>query len=75
MTARERLVSRPITNSVVGLVLLFLTNLFLAEGIPINLLTLIICAIGGLGGVGLHLDSSRGGYSLLRAAYPRVLIH
>jgi hypothetical protein len=50
MTATERLVSRLITNSVVGLVLLFLTNLFLAEGIPINLLTLIICAIGGLGG-------------------------
>jgi hypothetical protein len=29
-------------------VLLFLTNLVLADDIPINLLTVIICAIGGV---------------------------
>jgi hypothetical protein len=37
-----------IGNTILGLVLLFLTNLFLADDIPINLLTLIICAIGGV---------------------------
>ncbi len=34
----------------VGLVLLFLANLFLADDIPMNLLTLVICSIGGVGG-------------------------
>ena len=37
-------------NAVVGLVLLFLTNLFLSPPIPINLLTILICAIGGVVG-------------------------
>ena len=41
---------RLITNSIVGLVLLFLTNLLLSDDIPINLVTLIICPIGGVGG-------------------------
>jgi hypothetical protein len=36
-----------IINTILGLVLLFLTNLVLADDIPINLLTVIICAIGG----------------------------
>ena len=37
-----------IINTILGVVLLFLTNLVLAEDIPINLLTVIICAIGGV---------------------------
>jgi hypothetical protein len=36
-----------IINTLLGVVLLFLTNLVLADDIPINLLTVIICAIGG----------------------------
>ena len=36
-----------IINMTLGVVLLFLTNLVLADDIPINLLTVIICAIGG----------------------------
>ena len=39
---------RLIINAILGVVLLFLTNLVLAEDIPINLLTVIICAIGGV---------------------------
>lgn len=39
-----------IVNGVVGLVLLFVTNLFLADDLPINLLTLLICALGGVAG-------------------------
>lgn len=39
-----------IVNGIVGLVLLFVTNLFLADDLPINLLTLIICALGGVAG-------------------------
>jgi hypothetical protein len=50
MTGTENLISRLITNSIVGLVLLFLTNLFLADDIPTYWLTIIICAIGGVGG-------------------------
>jgi hypothetical protein len=50
ITGSENLIGRLITNSIVGLVLLFLTNLFLLDDIPINLVTLIICAIGGVGG-------------------------
>ncbi len=37
-------------NAVVGLILLFLTNLVLSPPIPINLLTILICAIGGVVG-------------------------
>ncbi len=54
-----RLIGRLIVNTVVGLVLLFLTNLFLSDEVPINLLTVVICAIGGVVGwlviVVLHL--------------------
>ena len=37
-------------NTLVGAVLLILTNLFLSPPIPINLITLLICAIGGVVG-------------------------
>ena len=37
-------------NAVVGLVLLVLTNVFLSPPIPINLITVLICAIGGVVG-------------------------
>jgi hypothetical protein len=37
-------------NAVVGVLLLFLTNLFLSPPIPINLITVLICAIGGVVG-------------------------
>ena len=37
-------------NAVVGLILLFLTNLVLSPPIPINILTVLICAIGGVVG-------------------------
>jgi hypothetical protein len=41
------------------LILLFLTNLFLSDEVPLNLLTIVICAIGGVVGwlaiVVLHL--------------------
>jgi hypothetical protein len=50
MASSENLISRLITNSLVRLVLIFLTNLFLSRDIPIKLLTLLICAIGGVGG-------------------------
>ena len=54
-----RLIGRLIANTLVGLVLLFLTNLFLSDEVPINLLTVVICAIGGVVGwlliVVLHL--------------------
>lgn len=39
-----------IINSIVGLLLLFLTNLFVVPPIPINLITILICAIGGVVG-------------------------
>ena len=44
-----------IANTIVGLILLFLTNLFLAEDIPINILTVVICAILGVVGWALLL--------------------
>jgi pro-sigmaK processing inhibitor BofA len=54
-----RLIGRLIANTIVGLILLFLTNLFLSDEVPINLLTIVICAIGGVVGwlviVILHL--------------------
>jgi hypothetical protein len=37
-------------NAVVGVVLLFLTNLFIEPDIPINIITVLICAIGGVVG-------------------------
>jgi hypothetical protein len=37
-------------NAVVGVLLLFLTNLFLSPPIPINIITVLISAIGGVVG-------------------------
>ena len=37
-------------NAVVGIILLILTNLVLSPPIPITLLTVLICAIGGVVG-------------------------
>lgn len=39
-----------IVNGIVGVVLIFLTNIFLADDLPINLLTILISAIGGVVG-------------------------
>jgi len=43
-------VSGLIVNALVGLVLLFLTNLVISPPIPINLITVLICALGGVVG-------------------------
>jgi SigmaK-factor processing regulatory protein BofA len=45
-----RLIGRLIANAIIGLILLFLTNLFLSDDLPVNLLTVVICAIGGVVG-------------------------
>jgi hypothetical protein len=37
-----------LTNAIIGVLLIFLTNLFLSPPIPINLLTILISAIGGV---------------------------
>ena len=37
-------------NSIVGVVLLIVTNLVLIPPIPINLFTILICAVGGVVG-------------------------
>ena len=50
LTRGGRSLGQLIVNGIVGVVLLFLTNLVLADDIPINLLTVIICAIGGVVG-------------------------
>ena len=42
--------TRLVGNAIIGVVLLFLTNLVLHNDIPINLLTVLVCAIGGVGG-------------------------
>lgn len=39
-----------VVNGIIGVILLFLTNLVLANDIPINLVTVLICAIGGWSG-------------------------
>ena len=39
-----------IINGLIGVVLIFLTNIVLATGIPINLITILISAIGGVVG-------------------------
>jgi hypothetical protein len=43
-------VSGLIVNAIVGLVLLFLTNLVISPPISINLITILICALGGVVG-------------------------
>jgi pro-sigmaK processing inhibitor BofA len=37
-----------IINAILGIILLFLTNLFLADDIPINIVTVVICAVFGV---------------------------
>ncbi len=44
-----------IINAILGVVLLFLTNLVLADDIPINVITVLICAILGVLGWALLL--------------------
>ncbi len=39
-----------LVNTVVGLILIFLTNLVLSPPIPINIITILISAIGGVFG-------------------------
>ena len=39
-----------IGNAILGVILLFLTNLFLADDLPINIITVVICAILGVVG-------------------------
>ena len=39
-----------IINGLLGVVLLFLTNLFVTPPVPINVVTVLICAIGGVVG-------------------------
>jgi pro-sigmaK processing inhibitor BofA len=50
MSNDMRLIGRLIVNTIVGLILLFVTNLFLSDEVPLNLLTIVICAIGGVVG-------------------------
>ena len=50
LVSRSRTVWGLIVNGVIGVILLFLTNLFLEDDIPINLVTILICAIGGVVG-------------------------
>jgi hypothetical protein len=37
-----------IINSILGVLLLFLTNMVLADDVPINIITVVICAIAGV---------------------------
>jgi sigmaK-factor processing regulatory protein BofA len=50
LTRGGRYLGQLIVNGIVGVVLLVLTNLVIANDIPINLLTVLICAIGGVVG-------------------------
>ncbi len=50
LISRSRTVWGLIVNGLIGVILLFLTNLFLEDDIPINLVTILICAIGGVVG-------------------------
>ncbi len=50
LLGRRGSLSGLVVNGIVGVVLLFVTNLFLADDLPINLLTIFICALGGVAG-------------------------
>ncbi len=50
LLGRSGSLSGLVVNGIVGVVLLFVTNLFLADDLPINLLTIITCALGGVVG-------------------------
>src|SRR5215212_9459302 len=66
---------RLIINAILGVILLFLTNLVLAEDIPINLLTVIICAIGGvIGWLVILLLHLWGWPSKINSGFPRRVL-
>ena len=48
MARGGRHLGRFVVNALIGIVLLFLTNLFITPPIPISILTVLICAIGGV---------------------------
>ena len=48
LTRGGRYLGQLIVNGIIGVILLFLTNFVLAEDIPINLLSVLIYAIGGV---------------------------
>jgi len=50
LLSRSRTVWGLIVNGVIGVILLLVTNLFLEDDIPINLIAVLICAIGGVVG-------------------------
>ena len=61
-----------VINAILGVILLFLTNLFLAEDIPIDVITVVICAILGVMGWALVLTLHLPGIAS-RAQKPRLL--
>jgi hypothetical protein len=71
LTRGGRYLGHLIVNGIVGVVLLLLTNLVLADDIPINLLTILICAIGGLFCMANHPCTPSVGRSFLR---PRLTV-
>lgn len=48
LTRGEASLTGLIVNGILGVLLIFLTNLILADDIPINIFTILICAIGGV---------------------------
>jgi hypothetical protein len=50
MRGSEAVVPWLLVNTIVGVVLLFVTNQVLMLPIPINLFTILICAVGGVVG-------------------------
>lgn len=48
--SRSKAVWGLIVNGLIGVVLLFLTNVLLEGGIPINLIAILVCAVGGVFG-------------------------
>ncbi len=48
LTRGETSLTGLIVNGILGVLLIFLTNLILADDIPINIFTILICAIGGV---------------------------
>ncbi len=48
--SRSRTAWGLIVNGLIGVVLLFLTNIFLEDDIPIDLIAILVCAIGGVVG-------------------------
>jgi sigmaK-factor processing regulatory protein BofA len=50
LTRGEASLTGLIVNGILGVILIFLTNLVLSPPIPINIFTVLICAIGGVVG-------------------------